>query len=202
MTLDELKFMLRIFAASPIDLHRNHLPELKEDELVRLPVRLQGMTLPHQALTNDKCNGCHVLDNKEVVLYNLGLYRDSPEETDAKVMENYLRSGRYAWHSERTERTLYIDFHNSTVVVHETEEEDYRRFELRPEIARSFYFSYGAGSLQKLLNHHGEEISNAMNKHAKHALNGAFEYSEQLRAMEYRSSLLEKLHATHTLIKE
>lgn len=198
MTLDELKLMLRIFAASPLDLHRNHLPELEEGELVRLPVRLQDMALPHQTLTNGKCNGCHVLDNKEVVLYNLDLYRDSPEETDAKVMENYLRSGHYTWHSELTERELYIDFHNNAVVVHETEEEDFRKFAQRPEIARSFYFSYGAGSLQNLLNHHGKEISNVMIKHVKHALNAAFDYSEQLRALEYTTSLFEKIHTTHS----
>lgn len=97
-----------------------------------------------------------------------------------------------------TERKLYIDLRNTSFVVHETEEEDLRKFALRPEIARSFYFSYGAGSLHKLLTTKGEEISIAMNKHVKHALNAAFDYSEQLRALEYQTSLLEKLHTTYS----
>ena len=198
MTLNELKFTLRVIAASPKELHEWNLSKLDTGGLIKLPVAFfeRPLLYPHQAVVSEKWIGSHVLPDQTIHLDNLDLYRYTEEETTATVMENYLRSGRYSWSSDSTDRDLYVDLTNRAIVVHEREEE-YVRFGNSFKCNREFYFTYGSGSLDVLLNDPDKRIEKRLEALRRSAMDEAFDYSENLRKDTYCNQLYRNLSDRH-----
>lgn len=194
MTLNELKFTLRVIAASPKELHEWNLSKLDTGGLIKIPVAFfeRPLLYPHQALVSEKWSGSHVLPDQIVHLDNLDLYRYTEEETTATVMENYLRSRRYSWTSDFTDRDLYIDLTNRAVVLHEREEK-YTGVGNSFECIREFYFTYGGGSLDVLLNDPDKRLEERLESLWRSAMGVAFDYSENLRKDMYCNQLYRNL---------